>query len=243
MMRKTTPTRTPTPTPTPIPTRVPTLAPVPAPKSHRPGVATASALLLAVLVLATPGLATPVSAVAEQPVHQVHGAGQPPGTGSAAAEPPADTAGSGAAPAGAAPPPADAVPRIEIHRRSGLEPPDRASMRSWHRRYARLAAPVKQSLQRVLEAQRGHLPRRSVPACRRLAAALVTFRQRAAEERVLPVADAAADLHLKRLYHRLEQAAEACREERWGATEGHLRRAGDAVRQASLALGRWGLEP
>lgn len=141
------------------------------------------------------------------------------------------------------PPPPAASRRLEIHRRNDLEPPDRASMEEWHRRYVRLAAPVKKALGEVLAARRGHLPHRALPHCRRLLRELQRFRRQAREERLLPLADAAADLHLKRLYLRLEDAGRACTEERWGATEEHLRQAGLAFRQAELVLARWGLEP
>ena len=139
---------------------------------------------------------------------------------------------------------APAEPRLHIHRRSRLPPPDEASMRAWHRRYAAAAAPVKTALSALLAArERHHRPAKQAPHCRRLAAAMEGFWEEAARRHVLPVADAAADLHLKRLYLRLDDVAETCLGGRWAETEDRLRRAGLAYRQAELALGRWDVAP
>jgi hypothetical protein len=135
-------------------------------------------------------------------------------------------------------------PRLHIHRRSGLPPPDEGSMRAWHRRYAEASAPVKAALGELLAARRRHQrPAKWRAHCERLAAAMEAFWKEAPRRRVLPVADAAADVHLKRLYLRLDDVAQTCVDGRWAETEDHLRRAGLAFRQAELALGRWEVEP
>jgi hypothetical protein len=135
-------------------------------------------------------------------------------------------------------------PRLHIRRRSGLPPPDGASMRAWHLRYVQAAEPVKTALTDLLAARRRHpRPAKWKAHCERLSAAIEAFWKEAARRRVLPVADAAADVHLKRLYLRLDDVAQTCVDGRWAETDDHLRRAGLAFRQAELALGRWEVEP
>ena len=140
-------------------------------------------------------------------------------------------------------PPSEPAPQLHIRRRSGLPPPDEDSMRAWHIRYTEQAEPVKAALADLLRARRRLRPAKLGPHCRRLATAIDRFWVETRRHRVLPVADAAADLHLKRLYLRLDDAAESCAAGRWAETDDALRRAGLAWRQAALALGRWELEP
>ncbi len=120
-------------------------------------------------------------------------------------------------------------------------------MTAWHRRYAPLARPVKQALRDVLAARERVSPGRRVRnmrrPCRTLGSALAEFKQQAARHRVFPVADSAVDIHLKRIYLRLGDVAEACAGGRWAETEEGLRQAGLAYRQAESALGRWELTP
>jgi len=151
---------------------------------------------------------------------------------------------SAAAPATATEPPQERdPPTVKIGRPSGLAPPDRGSMVAWHRRYAPLARPVKKALRDVLAARERVAPSRMGRPCRALTSALAEFRRRAVRHRVFPVADSAVDIHLKRLYLRLGDVAEACAGGRWAETGEGLRRAGLAYRQAELALERWELAP
>lgn len=133
--------------------------------------------------------------------------------------------------------------RLEIRRRSGLAPPDRASMQAWHRRYARAVAPLKDALGELLEERRRQPPRHWTAECERLSREVERFGRTSAEERLFPVADAAADLHLKHLFRELARTADACTGGRWAEVDEHLRRAGLAYGQARLALGRWGVRP
>lgn len=136
------------------------------------------------------------------------------------------------------------APRSEVHRPSGQGPPDREAMRAWHRRYRPLAEPVKKALGDLFRARRHrHRPRELEPQCRALARAVETFRRKARKEEIFPVANAAADVALKRLYRRLGDAAKACLDGRWGAMEGHLHRAARHHKQARLSLRTYGLEP
>jgi len=134
-------------------------------------------------------------------------------------------------------------PRVDIRRRSGLAPPDDDAMRAWHRRYRAAARPVKAALVDLLAARRRLPPSRLGPHCRKLGKAMEAFWTDARRNRVLPVADAAVDLHLKRLYLRIGEVAESCEAGRWAETAENLRQAGLAYRQAELAMGRWEVEP
>lgn len=152
------------------------------------------------------------------------------------------------APAGAgAYPPArsddEPAPRAELRRESGRATPDRVSMAAWHRRYRPLARPVKRALAELLRARRRYRPQQLGPECRNLRRAVRTFRRRARARDVFPVANAAADVALKRFYDHLGDAATACLDDRWGAMEGHLHRAARELRQARLVLRSYGVAP
>lgn len=131
----------------------------------------------------------------------------------------------------------EAPPPIQISRSSGRHRPQAAEMALWYRTYRRELAAVETALGRLLAAREVDRPIYLVPPCRRLARALVALDRDA----LFPVPDLAADVHLKRALDRLAEAAVACLDQRFAASEYYLGEAERARREFGLALRRYGL--
>lgn len=131
----------------------------------------------------------------------------------------------------------DEAPPAPLLRRSPPSPLEQARMERWYDLWRSEAGAVERSFRDAAEAAKpgSGIPLR--PRCLALAGALLDVDR----ERVLPVPDRAADLHLRRALRHLTRAAVACLTERPYETVGALHRAGSAFRHAGTVLRRYGL--